>query len=214
MTSTRRSRRNKRSANNEETESSMFRSIGGALRRAVTPIIDTFLTYDEKTDDNIGNDESMDDEEYELPTEIDATSFLSSSDNNNNNNNNKRGKRAISFEEAPSEGDTGAGIGLRLKAEPTAGDTSTKVNAELVDVEKLKFKGSYINNMKVAKIRQCLKSLGLPQEGRKDVLKNMLIAAVVQIHHSDPYANAKDQSEDNSGNSKKKKSNSTGKNIK
>ena len=47
------SRKNKRSANNEETESSMFRSIGGALRRAVTPIIDTFLTYDEKTDDKI-----------------------------------------------------------------------------------------------------------------------------------------------------------------
>ena len=44
--------------------------------------------------------------------------------------------------------------------------------------------------MKVAKIRAALKSLGLPQEGRKDVLKEKLVHAVLELHHSDPYANA------------------------
>ena len=97
MTSTRRSRRNTRSANNEETESTVFSSIGGALRRAVTPIIGTFLTYDEETDSNIGNDESMDDEEHELPTEIDAASFLTSSDNDNKNTQQIRKRTCLNY---------------------------------------------------------------------------------------------------------------------
>ena len=185
MSSTRSTRRSRRAAKIKDQESSVLGCIGGAIRRAVTPILGNFLQAEEESDDDSNTDVRS------LPSEIDADSFL---EKTNDEAKRKEGKkRAIKFEEAPSEGDTGAGIGLRLKTESekdVAPQHSEVKKAVAVDVDKLKYKGAYIKNMKVAKIRAALKSLGLPQEGRKDVLKEKLVHAVLELHHSDPYANA------------------------
>ena len=183
MSSTRSTRRSRRTAKIKEQESSMLGSIGGAIRRAVTPILGNFLQAEEESDDDDDNTDVR-----SLPSEIDADSFL---ENTTDEMKRKEGrKRSIKFEEAPSEGDTGAGIGLRLKAEAEENDSSQQAQVKAMDVANLRYKGAYIKNMKVAKIRVALKSLGLPQEGRKDILKEKLVAAVLELHHSDPYANA------------------------
>ena len=118
----------------------MFSSIGGAIRRAVTPIIGNLLAsgnVEEESDNSnnysSGDESNRDENENAYPDQIDAASFLDGNDNSSsssntsnnkrrNNNRNKGRKNTISFEEAPSEGDTGAGIGLRLK---TTSSTTT-----------------------------------------------------------------------------------------
>ena len=139
MSSTRSTRRSRRAAKIKEQESSVLGSIGGAIRRAVTPILGNFLQAEEESDDDSDTDVNP------FPSEIDADSFLEKTTDEAKRKEGK--KRAIKFEEAPSEGDTGAGIGLRLKTESeedVAPQHSEVKKAVAIDVAKLKYKGTYI----------------------------------------------------------------------
>ena len=115
----------------------MLGSIGGAIRRAVTPILGNFLQAEEESDDDSDTDVNS------LPKrKDDADSFLEKTTDEAIRKGGK--KRAIKFEEAPSEGDTGAGIGLRLKTESeedVAPQHSEVKKAVAIDVAKLKYKG-------------------------------------------------------------------------
>ena len=70
MSSTRSTRRSRRAAKIKDQESSVLASIGGAIRRAVTPILGNFLQAEEESDDDSNTDVRS------LPSEIDADSFL------------------------------------------------------------------------------------------------------------------------------------------